>query len=230
MAGHYNSKFSGAQIDEAVEKVLFGTGVENGLIVLECSESSKINLNDVTALKTYSIAYYTNSYDDNSNLSPIILTVTKVDDGILEQRYPIGDISVHRFFNSASATFSDWEICENMASNLISVYGNTKVTVKQPTLVLRKVNTSTNTGSSNTSGGTNQTATVTSLVVNSIPNVVDAEPNVVYFVPREEDSGNSGNNKYDEYMLINGSIELIGMSSDELEEVTDDDILDILES
>lgn len=135
----YLSKFSGAQFDEAIQKVLFGTGVDYGHIILECSESTKINLNDVTSPNTYSIAYYMNSYDDNSVVSPIVLTVTKINDGILEQRYQYGDNQVQRFYNSASSTWSDWNMCEAMASNFVSVNKDDAIEVKQPTLVFRKM-------------------------------------------------------------------------------------------
>ena len=138
MAEHYKSRFSGAQIDEAVARVLYGTGAEYGHLILECSPSSKINLNDVLALNRYSIAYYKNSYDDTSTITPIILDVTRVSETTIEQRYSIGDVLVHRYYDAVTATFSDWDMCDIMASNLISVNANEVITVKQPTLVLEK--------------------------------------------------------------------------------------------
>lgn len=226
MAKHFNSEFSGAQIDEAVRKVLHGTGAEYGHIILDCSESSKINLNDVIAVNTYSIAYYTNSYDDSSTITPIVLTVTKINDVTLEQRYSIGDMWVHRYFDAVTATFSDWDQCDMMASNLVSVESDELITVKQPTLVFRKVSKSTNTGGS-TGTNTEQAVMTASVVVDSVPDPSTAEPNTVYFVLSDD---TDGNNKYDEYMLINGSMELIGSSASEIEQISDEEILDILES
>lgn len=133
------SRFSGAQHDEAIQKILFGTGVEYGHIILECTEATKINLNDVMSPNTYSIAYYTNSYDDTSTVTPIVLYVTKIDDGTLEQRYRYGNDQVYRTYTIASDSWSDWDICEATSSNLISVENDEQIEVSQPTLLFRKM-------------------------------------------------------------------------------------------
>ena len=75
---------------------------------------------------------------------------------------------------------------------------------------------------------------VTISIAHTVPTVEDAEPNVIYFVPREE--GEAGD-VYDQYMLIDGAIEAVGttevdlagyVKKDDIEVVTDDDIADML--
>lgn len=135
----YKSKFSGAQIDEAVDRVLNGTTDLYGHIILECTESSKINLDDVLSPNTYTIAYYLNSYNDNSTVTPIVLTVTKLDAGTVEQRYSYGDGEVQRFYTSSTGTWSDWKIRDVISTNILSINSDEEVKVTQPTLVIRKM-------------------------------------------------------------------------------------------
>ena len=74
------------------------------------------------------------------------------------------------------------------------------------------------------------TGKITISIVESIPTVETASANVIYFVPKSE---SAENNVYDEYMLINGAIELIGSTAVDLSgyvkttdivEITDEEV------
>lgn len=66
---------------------------------------------------------------------------------------------------------------------------------------------------------------ITRKIVETKPDASEAKENVIYMVKKP--SG-SGNNLYDEYMLINGKLELFGDSATKIDTLTNADITEIL--
>lgn len=66
---------------------------------------------------------------------------------------------------------------------------------------------------------------MTKSIVTALPAVKDAKENVIYLIKK---SDGSGDNLYDEYMLIDGALELVGDSATKIETLSNADIDEIL--
>ena len=62
-------------------------------------------------------------------------------------------------------------------------------------------------------------------IVTALPDPSAAEDNVIYLIKK---SSGSGSNLYDEYMLIDGKLELVGDSATKIDTLTNADITEIL--
>ena len=62
-------------------------------------------------------------------------------------------------------------------------------------------------------------------IVTTLPAASAAKENVIYMVQK---TSGSGSNLYDEYMLINGNLELVGDSATRIDTLTNADITEIL--
>lgn len=66
---------------------------------------------------------------------------------------------------------------------------------------------------------------ITKSIVATLPAASEAKENVIYMVKK---SSGSGSNLYDEYMLIDGKLELVGDSATKIDTLTNADITEIL--
>lgn len=130
----YLSKYEGEDFDKTIEWVKsreeFGTSH-----ILDSSPTVKINLDTViTQQGTFTIHYYTNSYDDAST-NPINLDVIFLNEGDILQRYSYLGNVVQRFKQNGSWT--SWAFVKNF----VSVGEADQVSVNTDTLVLRSMTT-----------------------------------------------------------------------------------------
>jgi len=130
----YLSQYEGEDFDKTIEWVKsqreFGTSH-----ILESSPTAKVDLNDVSFQQgTFTIHYYTNSYDDSS-ANPINLDVIFLNDGDILQRYDYFGNTVQRF--KQGGVWGQWAFVKNF----ISVNEGDPVSVSADTLVLRSLTT-----------------------------------------------------------------------------------------
>lgn len=130
----YLSQYEGEDFDKTIEWVKSQREFSTSHI-LESSPTVKVDLNDVSFQQgTFTIHYYTNSYDDSS-ANPINLDVIFLNDGDILQRYDYFGNTVQRF--KQGEVWSQWAFVKNF----ISVNEDDPVSVSADTLVLRSLAT-----------------------------------------------------------------------------------------
>lgn len=130
----YLSQYEGEDFDKTIEWVKSQREFSTSHI-LESSPTAKVDLNDVSFQQgTFTIHYYTNSYDDSS-ANPINLDVIFLNDGDILQRYDYFGNTVQRF--KQGGIWGQWAFVKNF----ISVNEGDPVSVSADTLVLRSLTT-----------------------------------------------------------------------------------------
>lgn len=130
----YLSQYEGEDFDKTIEWVKSQREFSTSHI-LESSPTAKVDLNDVSFQQgTFTIHYYTNSYDDSS-ANPINLDVIFLNDGDILQRYDYFGNTVQRF--KQGGVWGQWAFVKNF----ISVNEGDPVSVSADTLVLRSLTT-----------------------------------------------------------------------------------------
>ena len=130
----YLSQYEGEDFDKTIEWVKSQREFSTSHI-LESSPTAKVDLNDVSFQQgTFTIHYYTNSYDDSS-ANPINLDVIFLNDGDILQRYDNFGNTVQRF--KQGGIWGQWAFVKNF----ISVNEGDSVSVSADTLVLRSLTT-----------------------------------------------------------------------------------------
>lgn len=130
----YLSQYEGEDFDKTIEWVKSQREFSTSHI-LESSPTVKVDLNDVSFQQgTFTIHYYTNSYDDSS-ANPINLDVIFLNDGDILQRYDYFGNIVQRF--KQGGVWGQWAFVKNF----ISVNEGDPVSVSADTLVLRSLTT-----------------------------------------------------------------------------------------
>lgn len=130
----YLSQYEGEDFDKTIEWVKSQREFSTSHI-LESSPTAKVDLNDVSFQQgTFTIHYYTNSYDDSS-ANPINLDVIFLNDGGILQRYDYFGNTVQRF--KQGGIWGQWAFVKNF----ISVNEGDPVSVSADTLVLRSLTT-----------------------------------------------------------------------------------------
>ena len=130
----YLSQYEGEDFDKTIEWVKSQREFSTSHI-LESSPTAKVDLNDVSFQQgTFTIHYYTNSYDDSS-ANPINLDVIFLNDGDVLQRYDYFGNTVQRF--KQGGIWGQWAFVKNF----ISVNEGDPVSVSADTLVLRSLTT-----------------------------------------------------------------------------------------
>lgn len=130
----YLSQYEGEDFDKTIEWVKSQREFSTSHI-LESSPTAKVDLNDVSFQQgTFTIHYYTNSYDD-SFANPINLDVIFLNDGDILQRYDYFGNTVQRF--KQGGVWGQWAFVKNF----ISVNEGDPVSVSADTLVLRSLTT-----------------------------------------------------------------------------------------
>lgn len=130
----YLSQYEGEDFDKTIEWVKSQREFSTSHI-LESSPTAKVDLNDVSFQQgTFTIHYYTNSYDDSS-ANPINLDVIFLNDGDILQRYDYFGNTVQRF--KQGGVWGQWAFVKNF----ISVNEGDSVSVSADTLVLRSLTT-----------------------------------------------------------------------------------------
>lgn len=130
----YLSQYEGEDFDKTIEWVKSQREFSTSHI-LESSPTAKVDLNDVSFQQgTFTIHYYTNSYDDSS-ANPINLDVIFLNDGGILQRYDYFGNTVQRF--KQGGVWGQWAFVKNF----ISVNEGDPVSVSADTLVLRSLTT-----------------------------------------------------------------------------------------
>ena len=130
----YLSQYEGEDFDKTIEWVKSQREFSTSHI-LESSPTAKVDLNDVSFQQgTFTIHYYTNSYDDSS-ANPINLDVIFLNDGDILQRYDYFGNTVQRF--KQGGVWGQWAFVKNF----ISVNEGDPVSVSADTLVLRILTT-----------------------------------------------------------------------------------------
>lgn len=130
----YLSQYEGEDFDKTIEWVKSQREFSTSHI-LESSPTAKVDLNDVSFQQgTFTIHYYTNSYDDSS-ANPINLDVIFLNDGDILQRYDYFGNTVQRF--KQGGVWGQWAFVKNF----ISVNEGDPVSVSADTLVLRSLAT-----------------------------------------------------------------------------------------
>ena len=130
----YLSQYEGEDFDKTIEWVKSQREFSTSHI-LESSPTAKVDLNDISFQQgTFTIHYYTNSYDDSS-ANPINLDVIFLNDGDVLQRYDYFGNTVQRF--KQGGIWGQWAFVKNF----ISVNEGDPVSVSADTLVLRSLTT-----------------------------------------------------------------------------------------
>ena len=130
----YLSQYEGEDFDKTIEWVKSQREFSTSHI-LDSSPTAKVDLNDVSFQQgTFTIHYYTNSYDDSS-ANPINLDVIFLNDGDILQRYDYFGNTVQRF--KQGGVWGQWAFVKNF----ISVNEGDPVSVSADTLVLRSLTT-----------------------------------------------------------------------------------------
>ena len=106
MAGIYNSRFSGAEIDMAVENALNFDPVQNGWERLASGVTYPININDLVATGNYIMDYFINGPKAAEDISPINVSIIEID-GVLTQAIPILDNVHYRSFDETINGYPD---------------------------------------------------------------------------------------------------------------------------
>ena len=130
----YLSQYEGEDFDKTIEWVKSQREFSTSHILVS-SPTAKVDLNDVSFQQgTFTIHYYTNSYDDSS-ANPINLDVIFLNDGDILQRYDYFGDTVQRF--KQGGIWGQWAFVKNF----ISVNEGDPVSVSADTLVLRSLTT-----------------------------------------------------------------------------------------
>lgn len=106
MAGIYNSRFSGAEIDMAIENALNFDPVQNGWERLASGLTYPININDLVATGNYIMDYFINGPEAIEDISPINVSIIEID-GVLTQVIPILDNVHYRSFDETINGYPD---------------------------------------------------------------------------------------------------------------------------
>lgn len=131
----YYSKFSGTDLDKAVEYIL-KLKAEAGVIIIGSTPEEVVDLNNVTDIGNYVIHFYSNSYDDSQVPTLMELMVFEITDGIYCQRYDVRGETVQRLYSTVDKEFTNWA----PVKNILSVEQDEVVSVGKPTLILRHYN------------------------------------------------------------------------------------------
>ena len=130
----YLSQYEGEDFDKTIEWVKSQREFSTSHI-LESSPTAKVDLNDVSFQQgTFTIHYYTNSYDDSS-ANPTTMDVIFLNDGDILQRYDYFGNTVQRF--KQGGVWGQWAFVKNF----ISVNEGDPVSVSADTVVLRSLTT-----------------------------------------------------------------------------------------
>lgn len=130
----YSSQYEGEDFDETIKWVKSQKEFATSKIV-ESSPEIKIDLDTLTTEQgTFTIYYYTNSYNDSS-VDPINLDVIFLNDGSILQRYEYLENYVQRI--KQNEEWTPWMFVKNF----IIADENDNVSVNTDTLVLRSIET-----------------------------------------------------------------------------------------
>ena len=132
MASRYISKFSGEEIDHAVEAAIKLEKIVDH-IKLESTVDDKYDMNNLLDPGIYDIDYYVNSYNDHSSQKPITVHVVQLANSWLKQSYQIGSETVYRYYSLINKEFQPWKLMHD----IVSVDHTEAVEVSKPTVVLR---------------------------------------------------------------------------------------------
>lgn len=136
MSQKYYSKYSGSDIDKAIEYALSMRN-ESGNTIVGSDVDNKADFNTLLDDNTYIAHYYINSYDDSYSPTKIELSVFHIDENTICQKYDYKGESVIRYYSIIDQSWSDWAF----SKSILSVTENEEVTVSKPTLILRHVDT-----------------------------------------------------------------------------------------
>ena len=135
MAEKYQSRFSGEDLDRAIEIILSGQNTSSGHQIIDTSINNKADLNEIIEPSIYSIEYYINGYADSSDTyKPIHLCVADANENYRIQSYKIGNKEVYRYYRIEDELFTEWKVRESVKV----VSSNEMVSVDAPTLIIRE--------------------------------------------------------------------------------------------
>lgn len=104
----YDSAYSGKELDEAITLVFQMKNLGTSKII-ENSAGSPVNLKTLIDEEgTYTVYFYTNSYDDTKSGHPINLTVVADSAGNIIQSYDVDGYTVVRKLNITTSQWTDW--------------------------------------------------------------------------------------------------------------------------
>lgn len=107
----FKSRFSGSQIEEAVEKALSWEPSSVGTINIPSSVDQPVDLDTLTPKGYYTIDYFLNAPPEITNCSPISVEIGVIDD-IKYQFINSNSISLIRKLTE-DETWGEWENIEN---------------------------------------------------------------------------------------------------------------------
>ena len=138
MAGKYISKFSGKELDDAIQYTL-QLSKKYKLFVVDSSQVT--DLNTIKDEGRYVIERFINSSDDTESPKYIELLVTTIGDGTIIQSYTSRGKSVERKYNGTK--WLSWEE-KIFDSNVIrTITKDEEITnISSPTMVFRKMSES----------------------------------------------------------------------------------------
>lgn len=103
----YYAKHSGDELDKVIEYVLKLMDSSTSDII-DSDPVNKIDLNTVIEKQgTFTIEYYTNSYDDTQE-RPIDLRVAFIGNTMIVQRYEFNAVTVQRTYTVETEEWSEW--------------------------------------------------------------------------------------------------------------------------
>lgn len=131
----YISKFSGRQVDEAVEIVRKQQELGTDKI-LDSTADKPVDLNTMLFEEgKYTIYYFTGADEGSTSGKPIEVEVFKYKDGAPGQRYEKNGTTVERKYDTETSTWGDWV----PVTDFSTVTGDEVLQVSKDTIVYREV-------------------------------------------------------------------------------------------
>lgn len=133
----YLSKYTGEEIDEAVEKITHLDKVSDS-ITIESSPDNKFNVNDMLEMRNgnYQVSYFTGTADDSSTVRPITIRIRHLDSTTIEQRYEEKPgVVYYRTYNTLTGEFTPW----TQSKTIVSIACGETLGVRETALVFRHV-------------------------------------------------------------------------------------------
>lgn len=134
----YLSKYTGEEIDEAVEKINHLDKVSDS-ITIESSPDNKFDVNDMLEMRdgNYQVSYFTGTANDTSTIRPITIRIRHLDATTIEQRYEEKPgVVYYRTYNTLTKEYTPW----TQSKTLYAIPRDETLGVLETALVFRGIN------------------------------------------------------------------------------------------